>query len=360
MNIIFDINLVCSYSGNLMASIWELVEELKRRNVGVIYLFPYEARSIEWVEMLSHNEKVYYKGKNFIQKYLLYQTIIKNNKIDCVYSHFWQIDDSLIIKLLKLKNKRLKYIIHHHSSYHVSNSTIKEKVKHWILDADMHIGCGTVVVKQLEDARYKNVILNENCVSFSRLDKYEVIDWKFDENSMTLLIFSSCGFIIKGIDVAVKGVQLARSRGVNVCLLVCASINGNEIRRMIEKMFDDKLPDWIKVIPPREDVATLYKSVDAYLNSSRSEGLCYATVEAAYCKTQVIQSDIPQNRLDIPDTYIFQSENEKDLCRKIIDFSEDMKRGDQMKRENIYNYVLKHYSLKRWVQNEIVALESLI
>lgn len=359
MNILFDINVVCPYPGNLLSSLWKLADQLENLGSFVFYLFPSEAKEIDWVEGFAQKEKVYFKENGIISKFKLYQTIVLENKIDIIYSHFWTLDDSLIMKLLKTKNKKLKYVIHHHNEYHISDRWLNERIKHWILDADMHISCGKYVTDQVKKAGYRNVFWIENCIDFSRLDAYEIVDFGLESKCMKLLLFSSYSYEIKGVDIAIKGIKKARENHVDSALILSVGANMDEIINRVKADCGGSIPFWVKIIPAREDVATLYRSVDAYLNASRSEGFCYSSVEAAYCGTQVVQSDIPQNRLDIPETYIFESENENDLCDKLLKFAEDIKCGDSDKRKIMHNYVVNEYSLDKWIESEINALNRL-
>ena len=104
------------------------------------------------------------------------------------------------------------------------------------------------------------------------------------------------------------------------------------------------IPDWVHIMNARKDVGTYYHAVDAYLNSSRTEGLCYASIEAIYCGAQVIQSNIPQNRLDIPGTLVFGSENVEQLTARLMEFSMDSRHDSALQRD----YVLERYSIDKW------------
>ena len=114
------------------------------------------------------------------------------------------------------------------------------------------------------------------------------------------------------------------------------------------------IPEWVHTMNARDDVGTYYHAVDAYLNSSRTEGFCYSSIEAIYCGDQVIQSDIPQNRLDIPGTLIFESENVEQLTAKLMEFSRDSRHATTLQRD----YVLKQYSIDSWVSGIMEVFDN--
>ena len=56
---------------------------------------------------------------------------------------------------------------------------------------------------------------------------------------------------------------------------------------------NDEPPPWLRVIPPQENVADLYRAAAIFLSCSRSEGLPYSVVEAMANGVPVVLSDIP-------------------------------------------------------------------
>lgn len=96
-----------------------------------------------------------------------------------------------------------------------------------------------------------------------------------------------------------------------------------------------------------------------YLNSSRSEGFCYATIEAVYCGAQVIQTDILGNRLDVPETLVYEVGNVAQLEDRIIQLYEAIQNPTPAVKERQKKYVLEKYGIDTWVSQEVEALNSL-
>jgi glycosyltransferase involved in cell wall biosynthesis len=110
-----------------------------------------------------------------------------------------------------------------------------------------------------------------------------------------------------------------------------------------------EMPEWIKVIPARNDVATLYNFVDVFLSPSREEGLPYSVVEAGYSSCSVVMSDISaQVHLKIPYGYWFESENVEAFADEILkahkEHAQKLENWDKVKESMKENYALDTWS----------------
>lgn len=352
MNILFIMNYAPAYSGNFMSSIWALEERINQDKGKCVFVYPEAASRMDWVKKMQHDgELVFFKNGRLFHDYKLFKSLVGDYNIDIVYLHFWSLNDAIAIKSVQKKYKSLKFGIHHHNEYHVSDSRFREAVKHKILDADFHIGCSAYVTNEVKDAGYRNVYNVDNCVVFTRLDNWETLDLDSlslkSRGGVLLLTFTSYSFQAKGIDLSLKAIKRARDLGAKIDLLI---VIANERELMLSqisavcKEICGDIPDWVHIMNAREDVGTYYHAVDAYLNSSRTEGFCYASIEAIYCGAQVIQSNIPQNRLDIPGTLVFESENVEQLTARLMEFSMDSRHDSALQRD----YVLERYSIDKW------------
>lgn len=357
MNILYVCGYAAEYPGNFIKSLMRLYQDI--RGTGeCCFIFPPEAKEKPWVHELEQaGAKVFYNTGSVMGELKLQWKICKENKIDLIYHHFWNLKDCLANRLLKMTCPKLKMVIHHHHEYHVSNSKRNEMIKHWILDADMHIGCGEYVSKEVDAAGYRNVKWIDNCIDFSRLDNWEQIK---KPEGLNLLTFSSCGYEIKGVDVSIKAVYKAREEGIPANLLIAVAANWDGIKNRVQQECNGHIPEWIQLLPSRPDVAAYYHAVDAYLNSSRSEGLCYSGIEAIYCGAQVIQTNIPGNPTFIPHTYQFETNSVEQLVKTIEVLYNAVKNGDADIRAEQKQYVVENYGLDTWVKEEIAALSELM
>ena len=147
---------------------------------------------------------------------------------------------------------------------------------------------------------------------------------------------------------AVKALQELRKQGYSYSLLISLSTNFEQVEKNITDILGE-MPSWIKVIPARNDVATLYNFVDVFLSPSREEGLPYSVVEAGYSSCSVVMSDISaQVHLKIPYGYWFQCENVKELADKILkakkEHTQKLENWEQAKQSMRENYALDTWS----------------
>ena len=98
----------------------------------------------------------------------------------------------------------------------------------------------------------------------------------------------------KGIGEAVDAIKLLKARNTPVELLLCGNPDPENPRSIDEQTLnawqDQGLVQWLG---HKEDVATLYQSVDIALLPSYREGLPKSLLEAASCGLPIVTSDVP-------------------------------------------------------------------
>lgn len=171
MNILYICGYAANYKGNFIESLTHLDSALHGAQKAC-YIFPPEAQGKSWIEELCQaGASVYFNTNSVLGEWKLQKRICEEHEIDVIYHHFWNLKDCLANRILKLRHRKIKMVIHHHNEYHISDSKVNECIKHWILDADMHIGCGKLVAEEVEKAGFRNVRWIDNCIEFSRLDQ---------------------------------------------------------------------------------------------------------------------------------------------------------------------------------------------
>jgi len=357
MNILYICEYAPIYPGNFIESVLALHNENVKNEGEDIIILPQKAKNREWVQKIkNYDVEVYYKEASFFKEWKLIHKLCNEKNINIIYHHFWQLRECLIAKLIKVYNHKIRIAVHHHNEYHISNSKIREKIKHILLEGDVCIGCGTAVAHELNQAKYKNAICINNCIDFVRLDTWKNVDFG---QGTKFLIFSSCGYEIKGIDIAIKGLSIARKIYSDIKLIIAVASCMEEIRSKVILECGGVLPDWIKLVEGISDVATYYHAVDAYLNASRSEGFCYATIEAVYSDCEIIQSNTPGNRLDVPNTFIFENENVEVLAKCVCAMIEQDENKKEQLRQERKKYIMQKYSIDIWVKEELRVLSGL-
>lgn len=331
------------YKGNFIASLEVLEKELLKQNHTMFYLFPERTSKREWAKAKMN---VNFLTNSFKKNIKIIRKIVKNNKIDIIHIHFYSFKILMLFKLLKLP---CKIIVHLHGMFPEYKGIKKYIMKVLFKDTSV-IGCSEAVTNSF---LFKNDINSIRCIKnaiyFQRLEKCrEIENLKMNFNSEKILIFGY-NYFIKGVDIALEGIYKARQQLDNIeCFVSISSNKQTFIKNVIEKF--GNFPDWIKILPPIEEVASYYKNIDIFLSASRKEGFCYAIVEAAYMGCNIIASEIPaQKELDINDIFWFQSENTDELKDKILECIKN-KAQNKKKITEQREYISEKYDINKWVQ----------
>lgn len=363
-NILQITDYVAPYEGNFINSLKILEEHLNKDKIKMIYMFSKKGRKIEWVNDLKNNcneangRKVTFLSEGILENVKIIRSVIKENNIKIIHSHFCLPKTQLAIKICCILEKNIKLVQHYHNHFQLPSNLLKKYLFKYIFEGDLNIGCSDSVAKSII-YNPKKVISIPNAIYFPRLDKCEVLDikeFKIKKNSKIILMFGF-DYFRKGVDIAIEAIKPIAER-YNITLLISVSVGIENIKEKIKEQLGD-IPTWIKIIPSRNDIASYYNMSDIFLSSSREEGLCYSVIEAVYCRTVCICSDISGHPLNIPGIQKFEKENVAELSKKIvksINFTNEEKNNITLKSKE---YVLKNYNINLWANRIIEAYKSL-
>lgn len=360
MNIMHFADFTAPYEGNFIRSLKALEDKLNLKNMNMIYVFTKYAKSQKWAEdLLNQKKTVYFLEKNFLKNIIIFTRIIRKHNIKIIHTHFSLFKFDIILKIARILSKKTIYIRHMHMLYRSKVNPITERIKRLVANADIEISCSKSVYQAMKNAGFntKNMITVTNAVDFARLDSYEEIDKKtlgIPDDSKTVLMFGY-NYLVKGVDLAVRAVNMLNDKGHKTMLLIVAADNTEHVKGCITKEFGET-SEYIKFLPPRNDIASYYKLADVFLSASRSEGLSYALIEAKYCGVLTVASDIPGNARET-DEFIFENENSRALADKLeYAFSiSDGYKSEIIKKQK--EFVLREFGLDRW-SSEIAKIYS--
>ena len=177
--------------------------------------------------------------------------------------------------------KKIKIIAHIHNQF-VIPKTKSAPIKKFVMEHsyDVIIGVSKSVADGLNrQIKHKNITYIDNAICFSRLDNYEKISLRDNENQKVVLM-AGWPALVKGVDIAARAVERLRNEGYDIKLCVMQSGDFEQTRRCVTEAIGS-YPDWVEILPPREDVATYYNAADIFLSASRTEAFPYCLVEAA-------------------------------------------------------------------------------
>lgn len=344
-NVLHICNFSAAYKGNFIKSLLALENCLLTKGIRQVYLFPARARhtdALKWIKDLKEDGHIIYiQSDSFKENIKLFQKIKKDHHIETVFRHF---SDSKTDVLTWLIFRRKKIIRFFHCEY-VPDSFPKLLIKKFVYRHETLVGVSKPVTYQIKKSFAKNKTTTvENAINFERLDSPE----EFDVYPGISCLAMGYNPIIKGTDLAIKAVAGLQDKN-NIHLYIVAASHLEELKKTINETAGG-FPDWLTILPPNENIATYYCNTDIFLAPSRSEGFSYAVVEAAYCKSTVVLSDISAHcNLNVNKKYMFKSEDVAAFTQK-IQLAIDELNSPKTETDKVVakNKVIQSYSLDRW------------
>jgi glycosyltransferase involved in cell wall biosynthesis len=353
-------NYRAPYPGNFMRSILALAEGLKKNGSSCLLLFPASAQRLDWIRQLQEDGRdIFFFSGHVVQDARLLIGLIRRHRIRILHSHFATAQMYLAASLARLACPRVASIVHVHN-HEQSKGVLRNWLKRSIVGAHRYVAVSKDVREHLLGAGYRpqECICVENAVDFSRLDapasNRDQPDLPVAKKKVLMFGFD---FERKGVDVAVRALH-EHDRERRMILLIVLARNLEATRAKIENMIGE-VPDWIRLLPPRDDVASYYRMADVFISPSREEGAPYALLEATYCGVRVLASDISGQRgLAIPHTVAFKSEDSLGLYQALKAATEcEPQHGAALIRE-ARDFVMQRFRLDSWVEEMLRVYQS--
>lgn len=271
---------------------------------------------------------------------------------DIVHSHFEQYDIS-VSKAVKILNNNIKVIYHIHDamSFEVHGKKfpiiryIRRRIwymlryyywgkKAYFISVSPEMAFFTNYIRKHPLSRptkfkadkfsaleLNNVSVVINGIVENRLNKSIVTKKK---NSVFSFLSFGTTYKSKGIDTLLAASELLHKSDRKFQVIIT---KGNHLDYYLNQRYGNNYPQWLKVIPQTENVATLFESVDCYISASRAETMSMAIAEATFMDLPVIQSNIPGTDWNAknPSTFLFNVENASELCeqmQRVMDIDE--------------------------------------
>lgn len=292
------------YSGNFIASLNELEVMLAESGVKVSYVFPKNAPFTNWGEGGRYLELHDVHTADFTPAALAAEMkkLVKSDALTAytiIHMHF--LDLKAICAITRaLRGEDCMLVVQEHMRVDFGreqmNRTLVRRAKDWLIqrlyryvtrDCRM-IGVSDAVYQDLCRIRgeHTKTHLVRNAISTQRLDG--AWDNALSLDPMRDVVIFGTHFERKGVDIALRAVMRTKSK----LRLVVLTHREAETQAKLDAV-EPKWRNYATVYHVIENVASVYNYALCFLSPSRSEAFGYAVVEAAYCDTQVIASDIP-------------------------------------------------------------------
>lgn len=347
------------YDGNFISSLRHLMNEVEALGGKMLFLFPERTKDCSWVASLKREySNVFFLSRSSLYNIFLLRRLINRYKIDIIHSHFSVFKYDFIIKAARLLSRKTVYIRHMHMIYRNKSSKIIELFKRSISCADCEIACSKPVYDSMRQAGLKRLVTVVNAIDFNRLARFEELkreDYS-DEPEDALILMFGYNYLVKGVDVAISAVKQLNQNGFKSTLLICAAVNSDAIRIEITREHGE-VPSFVRIIPPRTDIASYYRLCEIFLSASRTESFCYALREAGYCGALLVASDIDAHK-GISEAELFKSEDSRDLCEKLKSV---ILLGNKAERiQSQIKSIEKSYSISEWCRDLISIYKKVL
>lgn len=351
MNILELCDFFSNYGSNFIPSLAFLEKELKQRGNDVFFIFStrnLSSKFFEWEIPFSKKYKTeLFDFSNFsiVKKVVCF---IKKNNIKLVHAHF--IASFYLSEIKKRCPKDVVFFEHIHSAPYNNKKTLLARIKRirnlFLLNHKIEKICVSDSIVPMTKFIYPltKVVSCRNSIDFSRLLKKENIQL----GEFNVLLFGY-NYHVKGDDLAIKAI-LNLSKKINIHLDIVMSDNFDFNIKCIKRDFGC-IPNCVSLLQPSHDVKSLYNSHQIFLNASRSEGLSYAVIEAYYCGSLCVVSDVPATvETNLPNIIYFKSGNVESLICSLNKAYEN-----RLSYKNDTNYVEREFSLEKWC-NQLISI----
>ena len=337
--------------GSFIPSLKALETEFKKREMSMIFVFPKMGENLSWAKQFPDaiwiDNDFFLKRKLSIKYIKQLYSIIRKYKITHVVTNFigYNVNVWIIKKLSKLPCLQVV----HNTFHQLSPNRVKCYIKQQLLEQtyDTFIGVSEWVATSMKSNGLNPLKITwvKNAVDFNRLTKSEKLNLKKEDNEI-IVFMMGWPYFVKGVDVAIRAIRHLRASGYNAVLVTPHHNIKNELMNDL-----GEIPNFVRFVDAREDVATYMNNADVFLSASREEGCPYANVEATFCNCIVMNSDIPASiDLEIPNMLYFESGNDADLFEKLqycLSNKDLLLSYKSIQRE----YLLREFDMNTWANN---------
>lgn len=293
------------YSGNFIAEIRAIARVSERAGWRSALALPNTAANRDWVRGLrSDGIQVHLvpSPSRFLAAACTLAAIIRDQNVEIVHTHFnrrYEMAAALARLLSAVRGTRLVWHRRSDGRFRLSAATrLKNFIGNQILAGDARV---IVLSDELRRQAISTGIQAERItgpfhgIDIARINapgrsRAEVrSEWCVADNERIALMFG-WDPDTKGVDLALRA---AHKIGSSMPGFILVIVGWDATIRAAEAVLGRSRPNWLRIVPPTEDVADYYGAADLMLSSSRYEGFSGAMAEAMSAGLPVVATNIP-------------------------------------------------------------------
>lgn len=294
-------------SGNFIASMLDLADALEKVGSETVFLFPDTSSEHAWVRWIRQNgREVYFLPRNASRDEQLnvLKKIIDEHRIRIAHVHF-----ALAERLMLEQHRSLgvELVIHEHFDFVTNRSQLRQRLSVLKKVRDYRrSGAFCISVMEKKDRWFRLMGKNRHAFISNGLslrrgeqDPLSPAERRAEiglQQGEKLVLFLGWDMYRKGLDIAVKAVELYRQREPSLKIgVIGVGSEGKptaEAERFLGERGIDPFSEAILYMHSYEDIFALNRAVDCYISSSRAEAFSYGILEAISQNTPVVVSDI--------------------------------------------------------------------
>lgn len=341
-HIMFACCYEAEYGGNFIKMLTALADALLLNfNAKAYFVFPSQTPK-EWLLQLQKQYEVGFTCKPYRKSTNdVYHLLTKWN-IDLVHTHFegydipvakaikkthfevkmvWHLHDymsldkkNLNFKFIRKVGTHLKLLRHYgwygHKAYFVG---VSSEVTNFVSYYRNHIFTFPPRKSNIELScqTYDHALVLLNGVDMNRIASND----EFPNGKFTFLTYGGESYS-KGIPCLLDAAEILCRNGFCFRILMT---RGYTTQRLLDERYEGATPNWLEIIAPREDVASLFNQSHCYVSASLKETMSMGIAEASLFGLPVIQSDIPGTywNSDTPSAFLFKLNDANNLAEKM-------------------------------------------
>ncbi|MDR1697513.1 MAG: alpha/beta fold hydrolase [Erysipelotrichaceae bacterium] len=339
--VVIHANYGGTYEGNFIPNITEIGKAVLKNGGKVSFMIPAFQKNATWLPKLQQQGAIYFYEKSVRSNWRIIKHLVTKELATIFYTNFITSKTQLPLLWATIRYKIQVFVARRALA---KKRFLYTRFARFLYVKKLnYIAVSKTVRSNFLDIFHKEATVIIDRVSYERLKNPKHIPLG---TSTINILTVGWNYYVKGFDVLINAVKMLVDAGIKVTLNI-ASHDPNAILVTLRKNLNtEEIPSFINLLPPTDHIEDYYYSADLVVFASRSEGFCYAMVEAAMVGAPIIANDIPTfKELNIDNRIFYETNNPESLKEKMMDAIKDLSRVKEQALMN-KDQVIKEYATK--------------